>query len=252
MASTNQYWDFKPEVFVSKDQGQIELFVRGEGPPLILLHELPGLAEKTFELGDYFVKAGFKVILPLLFGRPGDDNVWFGLARVCIRQELRDLWLGKDTRIVHLIQELATRESQAAKNAGVGVVGMCLTGNMVLALLLNDHGTRSPITAPVLAQPSSCYSAPALAAAKNGDIARPVMALRFEKDRICKQSSFNKLEQAFGPCPAANGQRLIVRELEGKGHSTLTYQYDPCGVDARTKEEVDARKEVILFLRQQI
>jgi hypothetical protein len=45
---------------------------------------------------------------------------------------------------------------------------------------------------------------------------------------------------------------LIVRELEGKGHSTLTYQYDPCGVDARTKEEVDARKEVVSFLKQQI
>ncbi len=45
MANTNQYWDFKPEVFVSKDQGQIELFVRGEGPPLILLHELPGQSD---------------------------------------------------------------------------------------------------------------------------------------------------------------------------------------------------------------
>ena len=124
MANTNQYWDFKPELFVSKDHGQIELFVRGEGPPLILLHELPGLAEKTFELGDYFVKAGFKVILPLLLGRAGDDNVLLGFAKICIRKELRDLWLGKDTKIVHLIQELATRESQAANDIGVGVVGM--------------------------------------------------------------------------------------------------------------------------------
>lgn len=252
MNNINQYWDFKPEVFVSKDQGQIELFVKGEGPPLILLHELPGLAEKTFELGDYFVKAGFKVILPLLFGRAGDDNTLLGFAKICIRQELRDLWLGKDTRIVHLIQELAQRESQAANNAGVGVVGMCLTGNMVLALLLNNHGTRSPITAPVLAQPSSRYSAPALAAATNGEIGRPVMALRFEKDMICKRDNFNQLEKAFGACPAANGQRLIVRELEGKGNSTLTYQYNPCNVDVRTKEKIDARKEVVLFLKQQI
>ena len=252
MANTNQYWDFKPEVFVSKDQGQIELFVRGEGPPLILLHELPGLAEKTFELGNYFVAAGFKVILPLLFGRAGDDNALLGFAKVCIRHELRDLWQGKDTKIVHLIQELASRESQAANNNGVGVVGMCLTGNMVLALLLNNHGTRSTITAPVLAQPSSGYSATALAAARNGDIARPVMALRFEKDWICKRHSFNKLEQAFGECPVANGQRLIVRELEGNKHSTLTYDYKSSSVDVRTKEEIDARKEVVSFLKQQI
>ena len=252
MANTIQYWDFKPELFVSKDHGQIELFVRGEGPTLILLHELPGLAEKTFELGDYFVKAGFRVILPLLFGRAGDDNALLGFAKVCIRQELRDLWQGKDTKIVHLIQELASRESQAANNNGVGVVGMCLTGNMVLALLLNNHGTRSTITAPVLAQPSSGYSATALAAARNGDIARPVMALRFEKDWICKRHSFNKLEQAFGECPVANGQRLIVRELDGNKHSTLTYDYKSSSVDVRTNEEIDARKEVVSFLKQQI
>ena len=252
MANTNQYWDFKPEVFVSKDHGQIELFVRGEGPPLILLHELPGLAEKTFELGDYFVAAGFKVILPLLFGRACDDNALLGFAKVCIRKELRDLWQGKDTKIVHLIQELASRESQVAKNSGVGVVGMCLTGNMVLALLLNNQDIRSPITAPVMAQPSSSYSAPALAAAKSGDIARPVLALRFDKDWICSRTSFNKLEEAFETCTAANGQGLMVRELEGKQHSTLTYHYKPLSVDVRTKETIDARKEVVSFLKEQI
>jgi dienelactone hydrolase len=252
MANANQYWDFKLEFFVSKGQGQIELFVRGEGPPLILLHELPGLADITFELGDYFVKAGFKVILPLLFGRAGDDNALLGFAKVCIRKELRDLWLGKDTKIVQLIQELAQRESQAANNAGVGVVDMCLTGNMVLALLLNNHGTRSPITAPVLAQPSSSYSAPALAAARNGDIARPVMALRFEKDRICKRHSFNKLEQAFGECPVANSLSLIVRDIKGNKYSTLTYDYEPLSIDVRTNEEIDAHKEVVSFLKQQI
>ena len=73
-----------------------------------------------------------------------------------------------------------------------------------------------------------------------------------EKDMICKRDNINQLEQAFGACPAANGQRLIVRELEGKGHSTLTYQYNSCSVDARTKEKIDVRKEVVSFLKQQI
>jgi dienelactone hydrolase len=189
------------------------------------------------------------VILPLLLGRAGDDNTLLGFAKVCIRQELRDLLLGKDTRIVHLIQELAQRESQAANNGGVGVVGMCLTGNMVLALLLNNHGIRSPITAPVMAQPSSGYSAPALETAKSGDIARPVLALRFDKDWMCSRTSFNKLEQAFGACSATNGQSLIVRELKGNKHSTLTYHYEPSTVDVRTKETIDARKEVVSFLK---
>ncbi len=95
MAHCQQYWDFKPDVFVSKDQGQIELFVSGEGPPLIQLHELPALAVKTFEIGDYFVKAGFKLILPLLFGRAADDNTLLGFAKVCIRKDLRNLWPGQ-------------------------------------------------------------------------------------------------------------------------------------------------------------
>jgi len=205
MAHTDKYWDFKPELFVSKDQGQIELFVRGEGPPLILLHELPGLAERTFELGDYFVNEGFRVILPLLFGRAGDDNTLLGFAKVCIRQELRDLWQGRDTRIVHLIQELAQRESKAAINSGVGVVGMCSTGNMVLALLLNDHGIRSPITASMLAQPSSSYSAPALEAVSRGEFARPVLLLRFDKDWICSRNNLKNCSRHlnYGPPPTA-------------------------------------------------
>jgi dienelactone hydrolase len=153
---------------------------------------------------------------------------------------------------VHLIQELAQRESQAANNAGVGVVGMCITGNMVLALLLNNYGSLSAITAPVLAQPSSSYFAPALAAASSGDIARPVLALRFDKDWICCRDKFKKLEQAFELCPANNGQRLIVRELEGKQHSTLTYHYKPLSLDVRTNERIDVRKEVVSFLKQQI
>jgi dienelactone hydrolase len=205
MAHTDKYWDFKPELFVSKDQGQIELFVRGEGPPLILLHELPGLAERTFELGDYFVNEGFRVILPLLFGRAGDDNTLLGFAKVCIRQELRDLWQGRDTRIVHLIQELAQRESKAAINSGVGVVGMCSTGNMVLELLLNDHGIRSPITASMLAQPSSSYSAPALEAVSRGEFARPVLLLRFDKDWICSRNNLKNCSRHlnYGPPPTA-------------------------------------------------
>jgi hypothetical protein len=78
------------------------------------------------------------------------------------------------------------------------------------------------------------------------------MALRFEKDKICKRHSFKKLEQAFGECPVTNGQRLIVRELKGNKHSTLTYDYESFSIDVRTNEEIDARKEVVTFLRQQI
>jgi hypothetical protein len=104
----------------------------------------------------------------------------------------------------------------------------------------------------VLAQPSSSYFAPALAAASRGDIARPVLALRFDKDWICSREKFKQLEQAFELCPANTGQRLIVRELEGNQHSTLTYHYKPLILDVRTSEKIDARKEVVSFLKQNI
>jgi dienelactone hydrolase len=242
-------------------------YVGGEGAPLILLHELPGLSRQTFALGDYFVQRGFRVSLPLLFGRAGDYLPLRGIAKICLRQELRELWLGNDTTITDWIRELAAHELSLYKKthphaSRVGVIGMCYTGSMVLALMLEkkqdkkDKGAISPLVTPVLAQPSSCYPRDALNQISEQGSRGPALALRFEKDWICCKSQLSRLEQAFAACAARDpSQTLTVVELEGKGHSTLVYDYEqdnPFRRDLRSGQLLDARDVVLQFLRNQM
>ena len=237
-----------------------QLYLRGEtGPPLILLHELPGLSQKTFDLGDYFFQQGFRVVMPLLFGRAGKANMIQAGLQICLQKELREICLGRDGVINQQLRELAQQEldryrKEVPKAPGVAVVGMCFTGSMALALLLGDGGA-SPVAAPVLAQPSSGYSARALQAVRKGEIRGQVLALRFEKDWICSARKLAQLEDAFAACPA-QGTELIVHELEGCGHSTLVYQYDPKDrrrdLRDRDRPRIDAREAVTSFLRRQL
>jgi len=249
----------------SRDTGifgdtQLEVYVKGEdGPPLILLHELPGLSQQTFALGDYFYHQGFRVVMPLLFGTMGMANTLRAGLQICLQKELREVCLGRDGAITQQIRELAQQElssyrKQVPDALGVGVVGMCFTGSMALALLLGDDGD-SPVAAPVMAQPSSGYSARALQAVREGKIQSPVLALRFAKDWICTARQLGKLEAAFSDCPIQEST-LIVHELEGSGHSTLVYDYNKGQKrrDLRSpdKEEIDAREAVTFFLRRQL
>ncbi len=247
-------------------------YVKGEGAPLILLHELPGLSRQTFALADYFVQRGFRVSLPLLFGKAGDCSVLSGTVTICLRQELRQLWFGTDTAITAWVRQLAAQELKRyqwhhPEVCRVGVIGMCYSGSMVLGLMLKDEndnkhekheGEASPLLAPVLAQPSACYPRHALNQISEHGSRGPALALRFEKDWICRESQLTSLEQAFAACAARDpSQALTVVEFEGKRkqHSTLVYDYDqtnPFRRDIRSGQWLDAREVVFQFLRNQM
>ena len=254
--------EFRQELRVIRipHETHLELYVKGEaGPPLILLHELPGLSQQTFALGEYFFQQGFRVVMPLLFGMAGKANMLQASLQICMQKELREICLGRDGVITHQIRALAQQElnryrRQVPEAPGVAVVGMCFTGSMALALLLRDGGP-SPVAAPVMAQPSSGYSARALQAVREGKIQGPVLALRFEKDWICTARKLGRLEAAFAACPAQDSG-LIVHELEGRGHSTLVYSYDSKRKrrDLRSSDRrpIDAREAVTSFLLRQL
>lgn len=44
------------------------VYVGGEGPPILLMHELPGLLHECRQLADKLVNVGFQVYMPLMFG----------------------------------------------------------------------------------------------------------------------------------------------------------------------------------------
>ena len=47
------------------------VFRRGDGPAVIVIHEIPGLHPQVVAFADRLVEAGMTVFLPSLFGTPG-------------------------------------------------------------------------------------------------------------------------------------------------------------------------------------
>lgn len=124
-------------------------------PPVILLHELPGLSAKTLEYAETLSK-DFTVYVPMLFGelnqsapKKGLWAFWFnGVFDFPFRGEWRSD-LDSTTPIVAWLREVVDKISEKHRDKSIGVIGNCLTGSLPLALLNNPK-----VNAIVLAQPT--------------------------------------------------------------------------------------------------
>jgi dienelactone hydrolase len=77
------------------------VFWIGEGRPVLVMHELPGLTPAALRFGRRLAKRGFRVYLPLLFGEPAQDD-WRGSYRsLCISREFANLQAGVSAPIVN-------------------------------------------------------------------------------------------------------------------------------------------------------
>jgi dienelactone hydrolase len=217
------------------------LFRKGNGPGVILMHELPGLTSETVEFADWLVAHGFHVVMPLLFGAPLQSTT-LGLLKapaLCIRREFNCLARGKPSPVTKALRALCEKVHRDCGGSGVGAIGMCFTGGFVLAMMVEPA-----LLAPVAAQPSLPFfaadsvdvDADALQNAARRTDGLSLLALRFEQDWRCTASRFERLAAALdGPSPGAN-PRFQACVVPGKGHSTLTFDYAAArerGVDTR-------------------
>jgi FKBP-type peptidyl-prolyl cis-trans isomerase/dienelactone hydrolase len=130
------------------------VYRRGNGPAVIVIHEVPGLHPLVVEFGDRLVAAGMTVFMPSLFGTPGKPATkGYALrtiiSNICIRREFSTWSGGKSSPIVDWLRALARHAHAECGGPGVGAVGMCFTGGFALAMM-----TEPSVIAPVLAQPS--------------------------------------------------------------------------------------------------
>jgi dienelactone hydrolase len=237
-----------------------EVFRRGTGPAVIIMHEIPGLHEGVVRFADHVAAAGMTVFLPSLFGQPGKPiSVPYALGSmfsgVCIRREFH-VWSGKGSSpIVDWLRALARQAHAECGGKGVGAVGMCFTGGFALAMM-----TEPAMVAPVLSQPSQ----PALGKGKAGAIdASPaeiacakrrfeeedlsMIGLRFKSDRLVPEARFQALKRKFG-------DRFEAIELEDEDalqetgmapHSVLTIHLD----DRDGTPTKKAEERVIAFFK---
>lgn len=139
---------FSEETFTTGNHSLI-LYGKGDGPGVILLHELPGLTQDTVEFAEWIAGHGFHVVMPLLFGRPLQHPM-LGLLKapfVCIRKEFNNLNAGKSSPITMVLRALCRKIHSERGGPGVGAVGMCYTGGFIFAMMV-----EAALLAPVAAQ----------------------------------------------------------------------------------------------------
>jgi dienelactone hydrolase len=237
------------------------VYRRGQGPAVIIIHEMPGLHPLVIRFADRVAEAGMTVFLPVLFGQPGREaTAGYALGEIlkgiCIRREF-DVWAtDRSSPIVDWLRALARNVHAECGGKGVGAVGMCFTGNFALAMM-----TEAAVVAPVLSQPSlplplgtkrkaAMGISPAEVHCARERFAREdlsMIGLRFFGDRSVPDERFATFRREFG-------ERFEAIEIDPKesapgpvgAHSVLTVNLvDEPGTPTKRAEE-----RVIQFFRE--
>lgn len=189
-----------------------DVYRKGHGPAVLVFAEMPGITPKVIEFADRVVAIGCTAVVPHLFGVPG-AAMSVGLtvkaiAPACVSKEFSAWATGKTSPVVEWSKALARHEHERLGGPGVGVVGMCFTGNFALAML-----PEPAVQAPVMSQPSlplgfskkarrGLYlSDQDLATVQDRMAAEPdlcVLGLRFNDDKLVPRERFAHLREALG------------------------------------------------------
>jgi len=207
----DQLSDFTSFVFDHEGRKRT-VFRKGEGPAVVIMHEVPGVSTEVLRFTRKVVNAGFTVFLPHLFGvlgKPTNELTRVReLAKLCISREWHVLAENRSSPIADWLRALARRAFQEIGGRGVGAVGMCVSGNFALTMTLDDA-----VIAPVLAHPSfplpvTRRKAAALhvtpetldnARRRVRDEGMRVLGVRFTGDVLfCRAARFDSLRRELG------------------------------------------------------
>ena len=211
-------------------------------PPVLLLHELPGLSPDTLRYAE-LLSRNFNVYVPLLFGSPNQENFVFGTLAYALNGEWWELAKLEGGRpVTQWIKAVLDLMKSRGQNQPIGVIGMCLTGAMPLALL-DEPAVRAVVVAqpalPLLGPPGSLGISDrewlvAKTRASKAEI--HVLGIRFERDSIAKRAKHTRLQRELGS--AFEDGEIKAREYCGRdshgrftlcesSHSTLTAGWSP-------------------------
>ncbi len=182
----------------------------GQGPAVIVIHEIPGITPLVAEFGRKVAAAGMTAVLPDLFGTPGrapsQGYIASSMAKACISKEFTVMAMNKTSPVISWLRALSREWHDRCGGPGVGAVGMCLTGGFALGMMVDPV-----VVAPVLSQPSLPFPVGAERKGSLGvsdvDLAAvrqrvadgtPVIGLRFTCDPAVPEQRFARLRQELG------------------------------------------------------
>lgn len=240
------------------------VFRRGKGPGVVIMHEIPGITPEVARFAEMVADAGFSVVMPELFGTPGRPigvgYIAGQLARACISHEFKVLASREASPITEWLRALCRDVHRELGGKGVGAIGMCLTGNFALTLMLDEA-----VMAPVLSQPSLPFvlgrerkrglhlSDEGLVHLKKRvrDEGARVLGLRFTADPACPVERFDRLREELGEGFEAieiDSSRGNAHGVPRSAHSVLTTHL----VDVEGHPTRAARDRVLSFLRERL
>ena len=200
---------FTEELF-THDGATRTVFRKGTGPGVVIMHEIPGIIPEVQRFAERVAEAGFTVFVPQLFGTPGkpfsNGYLLASVTRACISREFSLFAARQSSPICDWLRALCRHVHAELGGKGVGALGMCITGNFALALMVDDC-----VMAPVLSQPSLPVgkTKAQLAGLHLSDedlciVKRRaaegvgVLGLRFTHDPLCPPERFARLREELG------------------------------------------------------
>ena len=234
--------------------------MRGAGPCVLVMTEMPGITPAVAAFARKIADAGFTVWMPQLFGTPGRGlsaaAFASSLVAVCVSREFALLSSNRASPMTDRLRALGREGWARCGCPGIGAIGMCITGNFALTLALDPH-----VLAPVLCQPSlpfgvtkgqraGIHAAPDTMA-RLAERGQPVVCVRFSHDKLVPQARIDTLRAGLGACLAdhcIDSGPGNPHRISGKSHSALTADL----VDVQghpTKAALDA---VMSFFRERL
>ena len=208
-----------------------EVWTKGSGPAVIVVHEVPGITPKVLAFAEEVVASGFTVAMPSLVGTPGREmsNKYAvrSLLKVCVAREFVSLATNRTSPVIAWLRALARDVHGRAGGRGVGAVGMCFSGGFALGMMVDDI-----MVAPVLSQPSLPFPVgrkraadlnlspdDAAVIAERAAGGCEVLGLRFTKDKLVGDR-FSSLRTLLGDAFIA----VEIPSEKPSDHSVLTEQ----------------------------
>jgi dienelactone hydrolase len=204
------------------------LQIGNTGPGVVVLHELPGLTKDDLALARALSYQGFRAYVPILFGKPEQDNLLVGFRQACGGKDpfnCSDLSARSPilNKLAPLCDGVARRSTPT-----IGAIGMCLSGILPLALFPNS------VDAAVVCQPTTPFStlsrrpndqqAPDLGLG-SADLANalkstvPFLLVHYVGDELCPPERVREIRKKFTT-------RVATIDLTGDHHSSLADDFD--------------------------
>jgi dienelactone hydrolase len=195
------------------------------------MHDLAGLAPECMRLAGCFARAGLRVYVPHLFGRPGRRSAALGFGQAALSRDFNLFAGAGPSSITQWLRPLCRELSGRDAWRPIGVVGMGVTGSLVFSLLAEPCVGAAVTSHPAVPFPLRDGSRAVLGVPEEhaanlrtrSDV--HMLGWRFSRDLLCPPERFERLRQLMGrrfdgrDIPSGDGS-----EIPWHAHAVLTYR----------------------------